>query len=160
MAKRYKLILSLLFIVLLAAAVVVVTGVLDINKRAERRTQSTTDPAASSDYTDLFQTVTDVALPVLKTRLEGVYYTIDQNGDVHFYERNDGNLKELPETGAFDVKAECGSEELPAKIPYLETDGETAREDPLSGKGRRDLGLRAVLQHALPGGKRLQLRLF
>ena len=125
MAKRYKLILSLLFIVLLAAAVVVVTGVLDINKRAERRTQSTTDPAASSDYTDLFQTVTDVALPVLKTRLEGVYYTIDQNGDVHFYERNDGNLKELPETGAFDVKAECGSEELPAKIHYLEKDGET-----------------------------------
>ena len=126
MAKRYKLALFLMFILLVAVAVVVVSGALDINKKAEHRPQGTNAVTEQAqDYTELFQTVTDVALPVLKTRLPGVYYTIDQKGDVRFYEREDGNLKALAETGTFEVKAECGSETLPAEIHYLEKDGKT-----------------------------------
>lgn len=122
MAKRYKIILSVLLVVLVAVAAVVVSGVLDINKRID-------NPNAPIDtdgiYTDLYKTDTSVALPMMATDLENVFFTMTKQGEVHFYEVAAGGFAEIPEDGNFEVKAECSSQELPAVIHYIERDGKT-----------------------------------
>ena len=123
MAKRYKFVLFLLFIVLLAAAVVVATGVLDINKQKNRRVAPPGETPA--DYTEFFRTDTNAALPLLKTTLENVYCTVSTEGEVQFYELKNGALETVKETGSYEVRAECGSELLPAEIHYVETDAGT-----------------------------------
>ena len=67
MAKRYKLVLFLLFIVLVAMATVVVTGVLDINKKKEHRPAAPNTAAPVEAYTDFFETDAEISLPLLKT---------------------------------------------------------------------------------------------
>ncbi len=123
MAKKYKIVLSVLFVVLVAVAAVVVSGVLDVNRRAELQPSETQQDDRSADYTDFFSTDTSAALPLLKTTLDGVYYTMSKQGEVTFYEISDGAPAKLGETGSFEVKAECSSQELPAVIHYLERDG-------------------------------------
>lgn len=126
MAKRYKVILAILFVVLVAVAAVVVTGVMDIDKaKKDRLTPAPGDASGeteSGDYSDLFTTNTDVALPVLKTTIPDLYYTMDREGAVAFYELKDNALTELDETDSYEVTAECGSETLPAVIHLVETD--------------------------------------
>ena len=123
MAKRYKVVLSLLLVVLVAVAAVVVSGVFDVNRRAERQTEANDNRAESADYTEAFVTNTDVALPLLKTTLPGVYYTMSKEGDVRFYELKNGAPAQISETGSFEVTAACSSQELPAVIHYLDRDG-------------------------------------
>ncbi len=120
MAKRYKLVLSLLFIVLVAVAAVVVTGVLDINKRKEHTPAAPSAQTQEANYADFFETNADITLPLLKTTIENVFYSMSQEGEVTFYELADGMLQPLPETGNYEVEAECGSETLPAVIHYVE----------------------------------------
>lgn len=125
MAKRYKLVLSLLFIVLVAMAAVVVTGVLDINRKKEHTPASPSDAAQAESYEDFFATNADIALPLLKTTIENVYYTMSQEGEVSFYEMKEGALLPMEETGSYEVEAECGSETLPAVIHYVESGSAT-----------------------------------
>lgn len=123
MAKKYKVILSVLLVVLIAVAGVVVSGVFDVNRRAERPTPSGDGNAVKAKYTDVFTADTGVALPLLKTTLDGVYYTMSKEGDVAFYALQNGALTRLNETGSYELKAECSSQELPAVIHYIERDG-------------------------------------
>ena len=123
MATRYKIILSILFVVLVAAAAVVVSGVLDVNRRVEEQTDPQENLAETVSYKDFYATDTGVALPLLKTTVEGVYYTMDKAGEVAFYELENGRPSKLQETGSFEVKASCSSQELPAVIHYIERDG-------------------------------------
>lgn len=129
MAKRYKVILAILFVVLVIVAAVVVTGVMDIGKAKKDRVSpapgNVGEETESGDYNDLFTTNTDVALPVLKTTLPDVYYTMSREGEVTFYELSDGMLNELEETDSFEVTAECGSETLPAVIHLMEKGDKT-----------------------------------
>ena len=122
MAKRYKLVLALLFIVLVAMATVVVTGVLDINKKKEHKPASPSAVEQTETYADFFQTNADIALPLLKTTIKNVYYTMSQEGEVAFYELKNGVPEALEETGSYEVETECGSETLTAEIHYVETD--------------------------------------
>ncbi|MBQ7688049.1 MAG: hypothetical protein IJT27_02405 [Clostridia bacterium] len=129
MAKKYKIVLSVLFVVLVALAAVVVSGVFDVSRRVEQQTESGDNLAGKSVYTDLYRIDTGVALPVLKTTLNGLYYTMSKEGDVSFYEIENGALVKRAETGSFEVEAECSSQTLPAVIHYVE------REDGLYGCG-------------------------
>ncbi len=121
MAKRYKIILSVLLVVLVATAAVVVSGVLDINNRLENGNTDTSNE--STDYTDVYTVDTSVALPLMHTDFDNVFFTMSKEGEVTFYEIQKGVIKTIPETGSFDVKAECSSQELPAKIHYIQRDG-------------------------------------
>ena len=123
MAKKYKVILSVLLVVLIAVAGVVVSGVLDVNRRAENPDAPGPDAPAPQKYTDVFTADTNVALPLLNTTLDGVYYTMTKEGDVAFYALQDGALTRINETGSFEVRAECSSQTLPAVIHYIERDG-------------------------------------
>ncbi len=122
MAKRYKIILSVLLVVLVGVAAVVVSGVLDINKRIENENNT---PALneSTDYTDVYSVDTAAALPLMKTDFDNVFYTMSKQGEVKFYEVKNGSITELNETGSFKVEAECSSQTLPAEIHYIERDG-------------------------------------
>ncbi len=124
MIKRYKAILSLLLVVLVAFAVVTVTGVLDINKVIDDALGNN-NQKLSDKLDEVFDTYTSAGLPLMKTDIENVFYTVDTKGNVGFYEVNDNSIKKLDATGSFDVSVSCSGQTLPATIHYLEKDGHT-----------------------------------
>lgn len=123
--KKYKIILSVLLVVLVAVAVVVVTGVVDIHKQSDPEEPTSGNKAETENYEDAYTLNTSVALPLMKTDFETVFYTMTKQGDVKFYEVNEGKITSLEETGSFEVTAACSSQELPAVIHYIEKDGHT-----------------------------------
>ncbi len=126
MAKKLKIILSVLLVVLVATAAVVFTGVLDINKKID--SQSETDNGGSglgTDYKQTYTVDTNVSLPLMSTDFDNIFYTMTKQGEVKFYQAAGGMLTQIPESGNFEVSAECSSQKLPAVIHYLEQDGHT-----------------------------------
>lgn len=124
MIKRYKAILSLLLVVLLGFAVVTVTGVLDINKLIDGALGND-KTIFSADIEEVFDTYTSAGLPLMKTDIENVFYTMDTKGNVGFYEVKNNSVEKLDNTGSFDVSVSCSGQTLPATIHYLEKDGKT-----------------------------------
>lgn len=124
MVRRYKTVLSVLLVILIATGIVLVTGALDINKIITEH-EVRDNPALSQDYRDSFMTVADVNVPLLQSDIEDVLYSIDRNGDVKFYTLANDSITEIPETGNFEIKAEMSGQTLPAVIHYLEKDGKT-----------------------------------
>ncbi|MBR0509435.1 MAG: hypothetical protein IJJ85_04900 [Clostridia bacterium] len=129
--KKYKILLSILTVVLLIVAVVVVTGVLDINSRIEKPTEA---PLPGSEdvtvrdtgsYRDAFIVDNEITLPMLKTDIENVFYTMSKQGDVRFYLVQNGKISALEETGNYELEVECSSQKLPATIHYIERGGQT-----------------------------------
>ncbi len=125
MVKKYKIILSLLLVVLTAFTVVTVTGVIDINKMVDEMRDNKDDAVPKNTYEDIFSTYTKAGLPLLKTDVEDVFYTMDTEGNVAFYKAGTGMIAKLPETGTFDVEVDCSGQILPVKIHYIRTDGKT-----------------------------------
>lgn len=126
MAKKLKIILSVLLVVLIATAAVVFTGVLDINKRVDNPDSSQNDEnGLGTDYKETYTVNTDVSLPLIKTDFENIFYTMTKQGEVKFYQAAGGTLTQIPESGNFEVTAECSSQKLPAVIHYIEQDGHT-----------------------------------
>lgn len=119
MVKRYKTILSVLLVVLIATGAVLVTGVIDINKTVARK-EVEQNPGLAATYKDIFMTVADMNVPILATDIEDVYYSMDKSGEVSFYLLKDGSLTEIPETGNFEISAKMSGQTLPAVIHYLE----------------------------------------
>lgn len=122
--KKYKVILTVLLIVLVAVAAVLVSGVLDI------RSTPSLDPnsgnkAVSTAYTDTYAKSETVKLPLMKTDFADVYYTMNDAGDVKFYQVTRGAVTELPETEAYEVSAVCSNQTLTAEVHFLERDGST-----------------------------------
>ena len=128
---KYKIVLTLLLAVLAAVSAVVVTGVLDINKNngGDQSTQpgETAAPSqtARPGYADVFVTDANVKLPLIKTDIEGYYYTMDKQGGVKFYFAQDGVITQIPETEAYEVKAVCSAQTLTAMVHILKTDERT-----------------------------------
>jgi len=124
MIKTYKTILSVLLVVLIGLGVVLVTGVVDINKMVtEHENQNNQNTAVT--YRDMFTSLSDNNLPLLKTDIDGVLYAMDTEGNVKFYEAGNNTLTEIAETGSYEVKTECSGQTLTAQIHYLEKDGKT-----------------------------------
>ena len=125
MVNRYKTVLSLLLVVLVACAVVTVTGVVDINKLAAKLhsendvTEGETLPPEIS-YEDENTAFTSAGLPFMRTDIENVFYTMDKNtGEVRFYDVRNKEVKELQETGKLSLTVSCSGEQLPAEMHYI-----------------------------------------
>lgn len=126
MIKRYKTILSLLLVVLIACAVVTVTGVVDINKIVKEATENTTGTEEIvHSYEDVFSTFSAAGLPLMKTDVENVFYTMDKAGNVNFYKVGSRNIEKIENAGTFDVTVSCSGQKLPATIHYIEHEGQT-----------------------------------
>ena len=125
MVKKYKIILSVLLVVLTAFTVVTVTGVIDINKMVDEIKENKEETVPKNTYEDIFTTYTKAGLPLLKTDIENIFYAMDTDGNVSFFKASAGNIEKLTETGVFEVVAECSGQKLPAAIHYLEAGGKT-----------------------------------
>ena len=126
MIKRYKAILTGLLAVLLAFAVVTVTGVLDINKIIkEKEEDNTVIDAPKHSYEDVFDSFTAAGLPLLKTDIENVFYTMSTEGDVSFYRVANRNIEKISDVGVMDISVSCSGQTLPVTIHYVEIDGQT-----------------------------------
>ena len=123
--KKYKVILTLLLVVLIAVAAVVGTGVLDIRKKATQVDPRSGNKATSTVYTDFYTEQRSAQLPLMKTDFDGIYYTMTKEGEVAFYEAADGAFSVLPEAGSYEVTATCSDQPLTATIHYIENDGHT-----------------------------------
>lgn len=124
MGKKYKIILSVILVVLIATGVLLATGGIDINKMITEK-EIRENPGLTSNYKDIFTTVTDINSPLLTTDIENVYYAMDKMGNVDFYLLEEGNLTPLKETGKFKISAKMSGQSVPAVIHYLEYDGQT-----------------------------------
>ncbi len=127
MVKTYKAILSVLLVVLIAFAVVTVTGVVDINKMIAEKNEGTTSAEGEKVYTyaDDFNQYTKAGLPLLSTDFSNIFYTMDTDGSVKFYKAENNNIEEIAETGSFDVEISVSGANIPATVHYLELDGKT-----------------------------------
>ena len=119
MVKKYKMILSLLLVVLVCVGVITVTGVFDINKLVKEHEEQN-DETLTTRYQDAFMSLTDENSPLLKTDVENIYYAMDLEGGVRFYRAENGGFTMIEESGSFEVKAPCSGQELPAVIHYIE----------------------------------------
>ncbi len=127
MVKRYKTILSVLLAVLTVFAVITVTGVVDINKIIKDIEEgATSGEAPKNSVEDVFTTYSGAGLPLLKTDIENVFYSMSKTGDVNFFKVNDGKIEKISDVGMFDVTVTCSGQKLPATIHYVEIDGKTA----------------------------------
>ena len=124
MVKKYKIILSVLLVVLIVVGVVTVTGVLDINRLVKEKEEKE-NVELTATYQDMFVTMTDENSPLLKTDIENVYYAMDMEGGVRFYQIENAEVTLIEETGTFDVSAPCSGQNLPATIHYIETENGT-----------------------------------
>ncbi len=126
MIKRYKAILSALLVVLIVFAVVTVTGVFDINKIIKENEEKNTDISTQKhSYEDVFDSFTAAGLPLLKTDIENVFYTMSTEGDVNFYRVANRNIEKLSDAGVMDISVSCSGQTLPVTIHYVEIDGQT-----------------------------------
>lgn len=126
MIKRYKAILSVLLAVLIAFAVVTVTGVFDINKIIKEKEEGNTVASAPKhSYEDVFDTFTAAGLPLLKTDIENVFYTMSTEGEVSFYRVANRNIEKLDNVRSMDISVSCSGQTLPVTIHYIELDGKT-----------------------------------
>ncbi len=126
MIKRYKAILSLLLVVLIGCAVVTVTGVVDINKVIKNIEEGTTlGEAPKHSYEDVFDTFAAAGLPLMKTDVENVFYTMDKSGNVAFYKAGSRNIEKISDASSFEVTVSCSGQKLPVTIHYTEYDGHT-----------------------------------
>ncbi len=127
MVKRYKTILSLLLVVLTVFAVITVTGVVDINKMVKEQEEETTEgEAPKASVEEAFSTYSDAGLPLLKTDIDNVFYTMSKSGDVNFFQVRGGTVKKIDGKETFDITVTCSGQQLPATIHYIEVDGKTA----------------------------------
>ena len=122
--KKYKVILTVLLIVLVAVAAVVVSGVLDI-KNTPALDPDSGNAAPSTSYTDTYTKSDALKLPLMKTDFEDVYYVMSKTGDVRFYQVTSAAVTPLPETDSFEVSAVCSAQTLTATVHILERDGRT-----------------------------------
>ena len=119
MVKKYKIILSVLLVVLIGVGVITVTGVFDINRIVKEREEKNNVELVTT-YRDVFATMTEENSPLLKTEVENVYYAMDLQGGVRFYRVENGEFTLIEESGTFEVKAPCSGQELPAVIHYID----------------------------------------
>ena len=122
--KKYKVILTVLLILLAAVAAVLVSGVLDIQKTPALDPDSG-NSAPSTSYTDTYVRSEAVKLPLMKTDFEDVYYTMSKTGDVRFYQVSNSAVTPVAETESYEVSAVCSAQTLKAVVHVLERDGRT-----------------------------------
>ncbi len=126
MIKRYKAILSLLLVVLCVFAVITVTGVVDINKAIKEYEENNTEAGEiKHSYEDIFSTFSGAGLPLLKTDVENVFYTMDKQGSVNFYKVTSRNIEKIDGVQSFDVTVTCSGQKLPVTIYYIEYEEQT-----------------------------------
>lgn len=126
MIKRYKAILSLLLVVLCVFAVITVTGVVDINKAIKEYEENNTEAGEiKHTYEDIFSTFSGAGLPLLKTDMENVFYTMDKQGSVNFYKVTSRNIEKIDGIQSFDVTVTCSGQKLPVTIYYIEYEEQT-----------------------------------
>lgn len=126
MIKRYKAILSLLLVVLCVFAVITVTGVVDINKAIKEYEENNTEAGEiKHTYEDIFSTFSGAGLPLLKTDVENVFYTMDKQGSVNFYKVTSRNIEKIDGVQSFDVTVTCSGQKLPVTIYYIEYEEQT-----------------------------------
>ena len=117
--KKYKIILSVLLVVLICLGVITVTGVFDINRIVREHEEKNNEELVTT-YLDMFRSMTEENSPLLKTDVENVYYAMDTQGNVNFYRVEGGEFTQIEESGSFEVKAPCSGQELPAVIHYID----------------------------------------
>lgn len=125
MVKKYKIILSVLLAVLIVVSVITVTGVFDINRIVKEKEEAANAELLST-YKETFRSSVEENSPLFRTDIKNLYYAMDKEGGVRFYEGADGLLTTVKEDGTYDITVDCSGQDLKAKIHYLEKDGKTA----------------------------------
>ena len=81
---------------------------------------SAPDEIPDKKYLDYAAASADSALPLMKSNIDTIYYTISEDGKVSFYEYGDGKLAPAEPTGTVSVAPQCSGIRIPATIYYIQ----------------------------------------
>lgn len=79
-----------------------------------------------TDLKDITLSSKLVAVPYVKTDIDGVVYSANAAGSILFYEFNGTEYTQLAETGTTEVVVPLSGQQIPVKIHYIERDGKLA----------------------------------
>ncbi|MBQ6164325.1 MAG: hypothetical protein IJK23_07615 [Clostridia bacterium] len=127
MKKSYIVTAVLILVaVCLVIAYVMRDNITGLFKKADPEGTTAPPPAemGNDDYLSLLKGSVDNAEPIMKTDIDGVYYTMSKKGEVKFYSVKDMTISQLAESNAFDVTVVCTEQRIPAKVHcYTAPDG-------------------------------------
>ncbi len=127
MKKSYVVAAALLLVAVVLAGVYVMRD--KIGGIFRGGSEGTTAPPAVEEnedaYLSILQGSVENAVPIMKTDIDGVYYTMSKDGEVKFYTVDGTTIAQQSESDAFDVTVVCTEQKIPAKIHcYTSKDGQ------------------------------------
>lgn len=143
MKKSHKIIISV-FSVLLAASIALV--VLTMNGTLKRKPDAVGEVVnntySSADFAQLKSATVQTQQPIMKSDIDSVFYSVNTDGSIIFYEYKDGTLAEY--NGAvksITVTPELTYNKIPITISYIEKDGKTLGYGLFTNKNNTDVNL-------------------
>lgn len=82
---------------------------------------TTAPPPVESEEDDYIEKVkgsVENTEPILKTTIDGLYFTVSKAGDVSFFRVNGTSIEQVAETGTYDVSVTCTEQTIPATVHY------------------------------------------
>lgn len=83
------------------------------------------NPTADSIYIETASAGQDSNLPLMQSDIANIFYTIEKDGTVTFYEYKSRSLTKIEPDGTVQVSPQCSGILIPATIYYVQRDGKT-----------------------------------
>ncbi|MBR1810425.1 MAG: hypothetical protein IJ766_02090 [Clostridia bacterium] len=84
----------------------------------------------ADDYMAILRGSVDYSEPIMKTDIDGIYYTMTKTGEVSFFKVNGDQISEIAPSGVYDVSVTCTNQQIPARVYYY-----TAGDGVVTGYG-------------------------
>ncbi len=122
MDKKNKLIIVISALVVVCVfAGLVFSGIIDLAKiTGEEETTDTYDGFISDSYTYDISATGDKYLPYLKTNIENIFYTMNTDGVVNFFELKANTFNPIEATGKYTASVVLSETKISADITYYQ----------------------------------------
>ena len=127
--KKYIYLMSIAAVLAAAAMTLFLVTQLGGQSSDDGDAEETTDNSAANivgyDRYIVSEGVTEY--PIIQTDIDNIFVRLDPNGAFGFYQYTDGNaLSQYGDVKTVEVTATCSSQDIPAKIYYVDIDGKIA----------------------------------
>lgn len=119
------LLCSILLLFSLSSCSFVKPGTVNPSGNQDAQPTSLYDADGKISYTKVFTESSSATLPLMKTDIDGLFYTMDTQGNVRFFRLIDGILTEQAATGVYSASVKCSGQSIPVDIHYITVDGVT-----------------------------------
>ncbi len=128
--KKYVYLMSIAAVLAAAAMTLFLVTQLRGQSSGGKQSEETTDDASAVSVVGYNRYIVSEGVteyPIIQTNIEGVFVRLNPNGEFGFYQYTDENaLSPYDDVKTVKVTATCSSQDIPAKLYYVDIDGEVA----------------------------------